>query len=185
MTRLRFPLMVLAMIVFAFNAFGQCDPSQNEHKAKFRTLSASKKAQVWKYQLTLRLDAEDLNPEQRAVMIKAIGMMNASFFNDRNEAQVAALSDELIAVFTKEQYRDYFTRLGSAPLQTFAKVKLSGNEGNDCACNGAAAPLCETCTQTLCTPSDWGCGPFWVLPCNGRCCNKGVCSGMPLPPMNE
>lgn len=184
---MKITLIFFALLVLAFNAVGQCDPSQNEHKAKFRTLSPGKKAQVWKYQLTLRLDAEDLNPEQRAVMIKAIGMMDASFFRDRDEAKIAALSDELISVFTKEQYRDYFTRLGSAPLQTFAKVKLSGNAGNDCACNVASHPLCDTCRSVICTESSWGCGPFWALNCNGSCCNSGVCSGEPppiLPPSN-
>jgi hypothetical protein len=169
----RLILTIAAIMLCALAAFPQCDPAQAENKAKFRTLTNSQKAQVWRYQLTLRLDAESLTPEQRAAVVKAIGTLTAEFFAKQDAAQVKALSDELLKVFTKEEYARYFTKIGQGATQNYlSKIKLDPNRRAECDCNDAAAPLCTSCPHNSpfgCTASNWGCGPFWVLQCNGTC----------------
>jgi hypothetical protein len=171
-----FLALAAVLLLCTLAASAQCDPAQADNKAKFRTLTNAQKAQVWRYQLTLRLDTEAFTPEQRAAVVKAIGTLTAEFFTKQDPAAVKALDAELLKVFTKEEYARYFTKIGQGATQNYlAKIRLDPKRRPDCSCNDAAYPLCDFCRQGIgtCTASEYGCGPFWVLRCNGLCNGEG------------
>lgn len=162
--------------------------SHRERVAAFRELPSSTKAAIWRHHLTKTLaEHPDLSPEQRSIIEDFIAVLTPDLYERAAHDPEAAPPDALEgirrrawAAFPREllvgifldlrESTDRHTGTTTASLQpraTDAPPSCNCNRNfDDCFFWEGDGSYCALeCYFT----SSYGCGPGWVLSCNGWC----------------
>jgi hypothetical protein len=159
--------------------------NSSEQRAAFRALASDVKASIWQERISEVL-LLPLSNEQYEAVDQLRRLISATLYDAGAEGGLLrrTFADQLrplADVFSGNEFRRFFSQLnlidGSDPVNPddpdYA-AKTSCNcgtvwedewPGDDCwGSNNACATW-----PSLCNNESWGCGPFWMDICNGRC----------------
>ena len=153
----------------------------------FNALSASDKAAVAREHLTRLLGKPDLTLAQRETIDMARAAIAPELYGFNHRAADPAVTMRINEVFGRTEARDLFAQMGppegSYRTWSSARVMLleditrlfsaSATPGCDCTwCAGCYSPTQSFgwfCEDLRCSPTESGCGIFWLEPCDIRC----------------
>jgi hypothetical protein len=180
-------ILIVGMLIVSLSVHGQtCDPSEyGKLKNEFRQKPAATQGKIWRNHIRFALKVEDLSKAQKEIANDFLALLKDEVYStalsaaDRTAA-FTAISNRITQNFSKEQQVRIFYTLTIEEMKGFSLVpaRYKSVEGiGSCNCSDIGHPLCDMCIMTgwprTCNESDWGCGPGWILACNGRCWNEG------------
>jgi hypothetical protein len=144
--------------------------SKSLARQKFISLSPEKRKSVWRAKFA-QIDAAKYAPARSRVIKKAVDLIETLNFDGMDEVQpVQVFIHEAQEVFDKDEVIELFASLSASPSLMNASVGVGR-----CDCS-RAIDLCNEGYVCLfspgmwnCAVQSWGCGPFWIYPCDGMC----------------
>lgn len=155
-----------------------------------REMPPETQCNFWRTHLRSFLSA-DLSPEERQALQYAVDSLTPELF-----ARARAEGFESVRQRV-EHLRETLSREFSS-IEVAAMLSPSTNEGlmmmiaaqeaDDCTCatraldecGGGDLVICVEPPNEECTDTSWGCGPMWLMGCDGMCCLRGP-SGLHCP----
>ena len=139
-------------------------------RSKYLSLAPERRKAVWQAKFA-QVDAGKYAPARARVIKKAIELIDTLKFDGSDDVQpVRALGDEVREVFDKGEATALFASLSASP----SLMKASASLGK-CNCSQIDNWCNEgyTCLFSpgmwYCSYQSWGCGLFWIYPCDGMC----------------
>jgi hypothetical protein len=156
------------------NMFAALENSDSDIAAqmKFAVISAEKKRAVWQKHLE-SADLRTFSQEQTDFIENTISNVLPNFqFDGRDDIEkIRAFRNEAFRVFTKADAKKLFGSL--RPTLTLMRASASAGRCNcsriDDWCDEQYVCIGADSGMWQCSPSTWGCGLFWIEPCNGMC----------------
>jgi hypothetical protein len=135
-------------------------------RAIHNALPRETRVALWREHMGSFLAPESgLNEPQRAAVREVIARLPALHTADSDPAERRALKARLATLFPRELSARVFSQLGPAPVAakgTNARPLCNCSDGSECGGVG-------TCTNSLCTFTQWGCGIGGSDGCFGVC----------------
>lgn len=171
------------------SAYGQISAQPiARRRAMYAEMPASMRADLWAMHLSNFLADHDLKPEERAVILEAIGIVDAGLLEaDPSSAEWKSTTQLLakhIAQAGSKAVFDALSVLGGPEISFSVKARSLRTDwlpGDDCECNTSGVnfccwgdcptsttPNCHRMTRFGCIPAH-GCGLFWLEDCDGIC----------------
>lgn len=194
------PILIIAAILVVFTTFNYANSCGNpDVKAAFRALTPKQRAQVWVSHLAYSYRTENLNREQQKFIGKAADLLTEeryTFAEGSDKGEIAALVPQMKKLFNRDQIERIFLELTIfeangyklVPVM-YKRLSIPGLDMGACTCNRDTIGVCTECRWwlqpggSLCTPMEFGCGPFGYFQCNGWGCGGGVlCEQQLCPP---
>lgn len=164
-----------------------------QRRAMYAAMPADMQADLWAIHLSYFLaDHDDLRPEERAVILEALGIVQSGLLEIDRTSPAWAYSvgratqqlDKHVQLSGSKVVFDALTRLGGPPVYSFAKAgslrtdylpgdecECSTQDGDFCCfgdCPTTTTPRCHRSGRPWCIPAH-GCGWFWLGDCDGIC----------------
>lgn len=161
-----------------------------QRRAAYAELPASMRADLWAMHFANVLADHDLSAEERAVILEAIGIVEAGLLEIDPSSPAWKSTTRLLARHVDEAGSrvvfDALSVLGAPELSPVHLLKARSPRtdwlpGDDCECNTSGmnfccfgdcptspTPNCVRSGRPWCIPTH-GCGLFWLEDCNGIC----------------
>lgn len=141
-------------------------------RAIFAALPATAKSMLWAEQLTRYQAANQLSPEQAAVIRTGQRLLRPALYEQAGNAEakrgLEGLTETAVSAFGPKTGRALFGTLGPADPAQHSSRELPDNS---CTCS-TASNKCDNdtyCQSGFCATSSWGCGDGWFYECDGLC----------------
>jgi len=171
------------------SAYGQLSAQPiARRRALYAAMPASMRADLWAMHLSNFLQDHDLNTEERAVILEAIGIVEAGLLETEPSSAQWKSTTQLLAKHVEQARSDVvfdaLSVLGGPEISVSGKARSLRTDwlpGDDCECNTSGVNFCcwgdcPTSTTPNCHPSSrfgcipaHGCGLFWLEDCDGIC----------------
>jgi hypothetical protein len=134
----------------------------------YQDISASDRYDYWKARLGRDIQSGQLNTVELRLLEEILGVLRIDFFTDTPNPEKEDFMNRYLPAYLenvemkfRQEYLD----------NTFT---ISGEAGIHCNCNsGTSISLCpkDNCRTApqLCKPTRYGCGPFGLFSCTGKC----------------
>lgn len=169
----------LAMGAIAYASKGATASSSNlygkvsamtpaEAKAEYFRLTPSERREVWREKLTILAKSDAFTKDQTAFLTRTIDQLdNFKFDGTDDTVKLEPIRVGAIELFGKADAKAIFATMGGGSDVKAIKASLAFS---DCSCSLEQQYCDNFCTNLIqCVYSEFGCGTFFVNPCNGHC----------------
>lgn len=158
----------------------------NNKKQIISELNVHNKVMLWDMHLRNILKRENLEQSQVAFLNDSLNLIKNKYLHDRDNLLweerflnvLNLYADRLNQVFSETEIKRFFINLEDpiAPISVSLFRSLSPSDSFDnCNCS-TSVDMCRPfrCRTSRCNQTDYGCGLFWAMSCDGKCSGVSI-----------